>query len=355
MEKKNKTEITIETDRSYIIRARRSLTQIWCVTCRDHRQLVPPEDVVALSGMSSRTIYRAVEDGKAHFVETVQGRLLVCLKSLGVAEDNSIMPLADVHSPAGVPFLQLISQANEEQIRESLICSEQLQSTGAAMVADVRKSENTGGLPARKRDWVLTVDALERLLNFLDADRECAGQKYEATRRKLIKYFECRGCLSPEEMADETINRAARRISEGKEIWASEPAGYFYGIARNVLREYWGAPEREFAPISNLQFSRHPYADTLNLKDLEYESWVMEKQLESLEECLQEILPESREMIIKYYQGEKGDKVKNRKALARRLGIPPNALRIRVHRIREKLEKQVKDRLDRRLAARNGF
>jgi hypothetical protein len=48
-------------------------------------------------------------------------------------------------------------------------------------------------------------------------------------------------------------------------------------------------------------------------------------------------------LLIEYYKGEKGDRIRHRKLLARQLGIPPNALRIRVHRIREKLERCVNE------------
>ena len=99
---------------------------------------------------------------------------------------------------------------------------------------------NPDGSTSRKKDWVLTKEALDKLLACLDQNREQAASRYEIIRRKLMKYFECRGCCSPEDLADETINRVARRIYEGKEIWTSEPANYFYGVARNVLKEYRG-------------------------------------------------------------------------------------------------------------------
>jgi DNA-directed RNA polymerase specialized sigma24 family protein len=70
---------------------------------------------------------------------------------------------------------------------------------------------------------------------------------------------------------------------------------------------------------------------------------------------MQNLSAQNRELIIKYYQGEKGNKIKNRKDLAESLGIPPNALRIRVHRIREKLETEVESYLKQMPAMRNGF
>jgi DNA-directed RNA polymerase specialized sigma24 family protein len=80
-------------------------------------------------------------------------------------------------------------------------------------------------------------------------------------------------------------------------------------------------------------------------QEIEFERNNLEQQLACLEYCLQQLSPENRQIIINYYQGEKGERIKNRKLIAERLGIPTNALRIRVHRIREKLEQSVNERL----------
>ena len=45
-----------------------------------------------------------------------------------------------------------------------------------------------------------------------------------------------------------------------------------------------------------------------------------------------------RKLILSYYEGA-ATKIENRKQMAESLGISVNGLRIRVHRIREKLEK----------------
>lgn len=43
-------------------------------------------------------------------------------------------------------------------------------------------------------------------------------------------------------------------------------------------------------------------------------------------------------MMLTYYQGKERVRINNRKLLAETLGVPMNGLRIRVHRLREKLE-----------------
>jgi DNA-directed RNA polymerase specialized sigma24 family protein len=63
-----------------------------------------------------------------------------------------------------------------------------------------------------------------------------------------------------------------------------------------------------------------------------------EKRLDCLERCLENMEPDSRKIIIQYYQGEQRVKIENRRALAERLGITVNALSIRACRLRDKLE-----------------
>jgi hypothetical protein len=39
------------------------------------------------------------------------------------------------------------------------------------------------------KDWTLTAEAFEKLIDCLDADRENAGEKYEDLRRALVRYI----------------------------------------------------------------------------------------------------------------------------------------------------------------------
>ena len=44
--------------------------------------MVMPDEAGAIARVSSRTIYRWVEDAKVHFLERHDGLLLICLNSL---------------------------------------------------------------------------------------------------------------------------------------------------------------------------------------------------------------------------------------------------------------------------------
>jgi DNA-directed RNA polymerase specialized sigma24 family protein len=204
---------------------------------------------------------------------------------------------------------------------------------------------------ARKKDWVLTQDAFDTLLARLDPDPQRAGYEYENIRRRLITFFECRGSAIPEELADETINRVARRIIEGTDIRASNPAGYFYGVARNVLSEFWESADACSSPLDHLPPAG--LADPAQIPGANAAAEQKEQGLECLDHCLNALGSEDRDLITSYYQGETAVKIRNRKQLAAGRGIGANALRIRALRIREKLEQCVGRCLESRPSGRS--
>jgi DNA-directed RNA polymerase specialized sigma24 family protein len=72
-----------------------------------------------------------------------------------------------------------------------------------------------------------------------------------------------------------------------------------------------------------------------------------EERVVCLRSCLQTLSNENRELILEYYQGEKREKIQNRKRLMERLGIPVNTLRMRALRLRERLQGCVEECLTR--------
>jgi RNA polymerase sigma factor (sigma-70 family) len=194
----------------------------------------------------------------------------------------------------------------------------------------------------RKKGWVISREAFDRMLAELHPDSERAGEQYEKIRQKLVKLFEWRGCAHAEECADETFNRVAQKICEGTTIWADDPYSYFHGVALNVLREYWRSAEqttKTFEEVAQVQGLPVDPEDLL-LRDMEQKE--KERLLECLNQCLQNLPPDSLLLITRYHQGEEAMNKRRRKELAQSLGIPLNALRIRAYRIRAAIEECVR-------------
>jgi len=186
-----------------------------------------------------------------------------------------------------------------------------------------------------RQKWTLTQDAFDKLLIALGVDRESGSQKYLEIRGNLTRFFEWRGCSFPEDHADETINRMARKVAEGEEIL--NPAGYAMGVARLLLLEILKGRQREQSALTEIG----------QASELSTEPDDSESRLTCLRSCLQTLSADNRELILQYYQGEKKEKIRNRKKLIARLGVPVNTLRMRALRLRERLQGCVEECLTR--------
>src|SRR5262245_6883100 len=102
-------------------------------------------------------------------------------------------------------------------------------------------------IEAAKQKWCLTQDAFDGLLASLGSDRDIAADRYLRIRRDLVRLFEWRGCPTPEEYADETMNRCARKIVDGEEI--RDLTSYSIGVARMLLREMGRNRLRQAEPL----------------------------------------------------------------------------------------------------------
>lgn len=190
------------------------------------------------------------------------------------------------------------------------------------------------------REWVVTQQDFDRLLDWLAADRETAGSKYEKIRVRLIKIFTCRGCGEADDLADETINRVTGKLGEIAANYSGDPALYFYGVAQKVHLEYL---RKKPLVQESLEPGREPGGQTAWPLETTDE---VEHEYACLEQCMDRLPPENRELVLEYYQEEKRAKIDHRKQLADRLGIAVNALRIRACRLRAQLQQCVQSCLE---------
>ena len=153
---------------------------------------------------------------------------------------------------------------------------------------------------------------------FSNSDPDQARKCYQSLRSKLIFYFSHRRLHDPEDLADDVIARAWRRYTDGATI--EELLQYCYGIAANVVRETQKKPSNEpldaHAEAPDNQASREMLASENSIL---------------LEECLEALSAFEREVLLGYFNAD-------RTAVAARLGITPNALRIRVSRSLDKIQ-----------------
>lgn len=177
----------------------------------------------------------------------------------------------------------------------------------------------------------LTADGLEKLLAKIDADAD----EYEALRQKLCRFFVWRGssCVHADELADESFDRIAAKLDEGVEI--ENVSAYILQIARFVWLEFKRKyKEENFGEEAPELAIQHNFYDGVDIRII------------CLRKCVHEIAPEEndRNLLIGYYDSTYGDKIKNqRKKLAEQFGIKLNSLKVKMFRLREKLENCIND------------
>ncbi|HYP27664.1 MAG TPA: hypothetical protein VE262_13185 [Blastocatellia bacterium] len=76
------TMITIEKERIIEIILRSHRVKEWCGQCNRPVVMLAPEKAALVAGVCPRLIYRWVEAGSLHFIETSRGLLRVCVDSL---------------------------------------------------------------------------------------------------------------------------------------------------------------------------------------------------------------------------------------------------------------------------------
>ena len=145
---------------------------------------------------------------------------------------------------------------------------------------------------------------------------------YGDLRTQLVRFFEWQRHLDPEEAAHETLARGFRRLAAGVDVAPGAVRSYFFGIARNLVKEGW-RPRREEL-LEPAAWDRTPSAS----RDHEQ----VEARL-VLERCLRQLRAPERRLLIRYY-------TEDRDALGREMGVTAGNLRVMVHRIRQKIDRQ---------------
>lgn len=189
----------------------------------------------------------------------------------------------------------------------------------------------------QKKDWSLTAHAFHRLLKWLDEGASSDGRKYLEMRHRLVAYFDRKNCFPPDELADETLNRVARRLEEENVTNDEAPAAkYCYIVARFVFMEYLRDAQKDRGLSDDIR--RQLYGNNVAESRLDNEKETQGKLLNCLEHCTGKLDSVNRNMILRYYTGKERVKIENRRTLAASLGISMNALSIRACRLRDKIE-----------------
>ncbi len=174
---------------------------------------------------------------------------------------------------------------------------------------------------------------LERLLQAFDPDKERAAEKYLQLRYSLESFFEWRDCENTEELTDIVFDRVTKKIFNHEVIENIE--AFSITIAKFVVMEHKRKALRNVDLVDILDpesFTENFESEELKLLDLD-----------CLRKCLAKLPETKRKLLVEYFDAEEATMIPKRKILAEQLNLTINSLRIRVSRLKSKLERCTKD------------
>ncbi|MEQ8277005.1 MAG: hypothetical protein RMA76_27600 [Deltaproteobacteria bacterium] len=180
----------------------------------------------------------------------------------------------------------------------------------------------------------------------LDADRwraladmlgrgpdESVGDAYRRVHDRLVTLFECRALADPPALADETLDRVARKLEEGLEVEHPDPLRYVLGVARFVALE------------ASREDQRTKPLGTPSVRE-DDDAAERERLLAAMDGCLEGMHDAERRVLLEYHRGLVGrEKTRHRRALAEDLGLTEVNLRSRAARLRVRLKRCIESRL----------
>ncbi len=173
------------------------------------------------------------------------------------------------------------------------------------------------------------MTSFDEILAWLNPDRDVAGTIYVQLRQDLTKIFTWNRCPDPDGLTDEVFDRVAKKVHEVRKTYVGDPKLYFYGVARNLIKEI---PKKIKTQVS-LQ-GAEPASDPR--REAEHETAIMRE--DCLRSCLKKLSKDKRDLILAYYARDKQAKIDHRTEMAHRLGISVETLRVKAFRIRATLE-----------------
>lgn len=176
---------------------------------------------------------------------------------------------------------------------------------------------------------LLTKENFDALLTWFSPNREEAGVKYEEIRNGLIRFFSFKGCNDAEILADETINRVAKKFDQLDTDNKNKHITFFYGFASKIYLEYLHKLNKR-----EVQFETNLHSNT----EITYQpDEIVEEKHQCLEKCLAKLSETDRVLMVQYFSKEKSAKIEHRRKLAEQLNISNATMHVKIHRLKDVL------------------
>lgn len=176
---------------------------------------------------------------------------------------------------------------------------------------------------------MMNGEVFARFLNYLDSDPSRAQDQYKNIHQKVANFAEFSGAADGTQVADEALDRCARRLDEGVNVPRPKFEGYARTTAKNICQEQRRADQRTKTAFLTIFANQSDAAnkDATGIYRL-------------MKECFKKLLPTEQELLKDYCRiAQASDRVQKRKELATLLELTEVALRLAIWRLRQRLER----------------
>jgi hypothetical protein len=181
----------------------------------------------------------------------------------------------------------------------------------------------------------MSPEDFERLLRWFGPDRDAAAREYSVAHEKLTRFFRFNYCNCPEDLADEVMNRVARKHPD---LWEGRiHIAVLLGFARYVLKEYEWKRDM-FVDVASVDTNAEVSQAGSSLNRNE------EDEIRSgcIDSCLARLPRDDKELLLEYHRYEGAAKISRRVAMAQERGMTLNSLRLKVCRLKSVLAECVR-------------
>lgn len=163
-------------------------------------------------------------------------------------------------------------------------------------------------------------------------DPDEAIRRYMVLHKKLEGFFRLSGLYDPVTETDETCDRVEEKLAKGYDI--PDVTRFCMGVARNIVHERRRKRQRE----------ESAWLELIGYSQDKSTAEAVEKITNLMKPCFEQLPQEDQKLLIDYCNVSPQERAEHRRKLAEALNLSISALRIRVTRLRRRLQDCVKGR-----------
>ena len=180
----------------------------------------------------------------------------------------------------------------------------------------------------------LTSESFAKLLDALSSDQSEAARAYTTLRSSIVRYFQIKGDSFPDEAADTVLDRVAEKLALGLKI--DDLTKYSFTVAKFVFLERMRSLKKEKLAADEFYFRNDGRRDG---KETD--------ALRPFRECFESLPDDDQKVLTGYFADLPADRLFDfRQKLAEAHEGSLNYLRLRIFRLRKRLDDCVRRRLE---------